>query len=72
MLAVLLACEDPRTSWFFHTSKHEYPRVCVYRVLMWFTGFKLESAHHPFSESHSLGRLLAVTKRTVKIAYGKN
>ena len=29
--------------------------------------FQLGSAHHPFSTSLSVGNLLAVTKRTVKI-----
>jgi hypothetical protein len=31
------------------------------------TGFNVESACHPCSTSHSLGSLLSVTKRTVKI-----
>ena len=48
------------------SSEHEYLRVCVYRVLMRFTGSKLESAHHPCRTSLSVGNLLSATKSTVK------
>ena len=48
-------------------SEHEYLRFCVYRVLLWFTGFKLESARHPCNTSRSVGKLLSATK-----LYGQN
>ena len=37
------------------SSEHEYPRFYVHRILMRFTGFKLESARHPCSTSYSFG-----------------
>ncbi len=49
------------------TSEYEYLHFCVYRVLLWFTGFKLESARHPCNTSRSVGNLLSATKR-----YGQN
>ena len=48
-------------------SENEYLRVCVYRVLLRYTDFKLESAHHPCSTFLSVGSLLSTTKRTVEI-----
>jgi hypothetical protein len=50
-------------------SEHEYLRFCVYRVLLRFAGFKLESARHPCSTSFSVGNLLSTTKRTVENKY---
>ena len=48
-------------------SENEYLLVCVYRVLLRYTGYKLESVHHPCSTFLSIGSLLSTTKRTVKI-----
>ena len=47
-------------------SENEYLRVCVYRVLLRYTDFKLESTRHPRNTFLSVGSLLSTTKRTVK------
>jgi hypothetical protein len=41
-------------------SEHEYMRFCVDRVLMWFTGSKLESVRYPCSTSLSVRKILNI------------
>jgi hypothetical protein len=53
-------------------SENEYLRVCVYRVLLWYTEFKLESVRHPCNTSLFVGILISGTKRTELPSLKKN
>ena len=48
-------------------SENEYLHVCVYQVLLRFTGFKLESVRLPWNTFLSVRILLSTTQRKIKI-----